>query len=802
LIFEVRTFEPKLQLEFFALKSKIKNQKSKITLALCLWACLTAPPAGAEETLPAPWQISADRLTRYRQPEIIVAEGQVVLTRQKAGSEPMVIKAAWMRYDVDVGEVRARGDVSLETDDYLIDAAEARLLLDKETGILLDSTITMPREEYNLYLTGREIEKTGALTYHIEGGTVTSCLRQPDRSPPWVIESRDVRIKKEGMAVLKHATLNIKDIPVAYTPYMVFPANTERKSGFLLPEISRSERSGAGLITPYFLNLSPSHDVTLYPGYLEKRGEMIGLEARYMADPRSFGTFLLTYQRDGTADVPATGDAPAEDYLDDGFLRTSTHDRFWLRGKADHYFSDSLVARLDFDVVSDRDFLQEFREGLLGYNATNRQFLKIFNRGLQDETIHLRASNLQAVKSWDSMLLMGEVQSVQDLRDIPLLNIPFAETPVYTLPRFQFSGRSFIPETPLSLAWNSELVNYWREQGVGYQRLDLHPQLVLPIPRGVLEGHLTGGVRETAYLVQAYGDSAWNRDAFQSRTIEDLEAEIATTFFRDFSMDAGAIKSLIHTVRPTLIYNYIPSKEQTSLPLIDGVDRIAPQNWLTYQLNNHFDVGESLAEGALAKRYLGYFRVSQAYDIREDRRRLTGAADRQRQFSDVLVELDIHPLPNLRLNYETAASVYGQGITYYKLFSSYAGAHKTTGFFDFNYRRDPSATPPFFYMSVPTESEQKLTLGLMTRLTRTISVQGNLTQVWRTEIGEDGLSRDVKDLEEAVRILYNPGCWAVEFMASKTPDDRRFAVVFSLTGIGDLLGVGLFEDSFLRYQFL
>jgi LPS-assembly protein len=498
------------------------------------------------------------------------------------------------------------------------------------------------------------------------------------------------------------------------------------------------------------------------------------------------GTFLLTYLRDRTMDTPE------DDYLDDRFLRTDQN-RYWLRGKADHYFSDSLVARLDVDVVSDRDFMQEFRGGLFGYDATNRQFLDTFNRGVQEETIFQRTSTLQGVKSWDSMLFMGELQSVKDVRDIPL-----TATAVHTLPRVQFNGRSFLSDTPLSVAWDSELINYWREKGVGYQRFDVHPRLVLAIPRGPLEGHLTGGIRQTSYLVETHGDAVWGHERSQHRTVEDFEAEIATTFFRDFGMEVGEGKTFTHTVRPTLIYNYIPSVDQTTLQdlEIDDVDQIAPQNWLTYRLNNHFDLGEGLATGALVKRYLGYFRVSQTYDIREDRRLLTSGEDRQRQFSDVLVDLDVYPLPNLRLNYETAISVYGQGATYYKIFSSYADAFGNAAFVDFNYQRDPSATRPFFYSEEATESEQKLTLGLLAHVSQALSVQGDLTQVWRTEA-----ARDVDHLEESVRVLYRPSCWALELSASKTPDDKRIALVFSLTGIGELLGLGLRETG-LQYEVL
>jgi LPS-assembly protein len=763
-------------------------------LALCgCWAAFALPPSASAQIDATPaWELTADRMSRTERPEVFIAEGDVVLTRREE-PEPLVLEADWMRYEVEPALVEARGNITLHATDVVLEAEESRLSLATQTGTLTDSTIFFPQEEYTLYITGREIEKTGELTYRIERGSITSCPPQPDRSPPWIIRSREVRVERNGMAVVKHATLNIKSVPVFYTPYFIFPAKTERESGFLLPEVSSSSRSGFGLITPYFINLSPSQDITLYPGYLEQRGLLAGVEGRYVADTRSRGTFLATYQQDRTRDTPE------DDFLADGYLRT-TRDRYWLRGKVDHYFTDSLVARLDYDLVSDRDFLQEFRDGLLGFNAANRQFLRTFNRGLQAETDHLRASTLQAVKSWDTMLLQGELQAVRDVRDITV-----EETPAQTLPRLRFSGQELIAATPLSLAWDSEYVNYWRQEGIGYHRADLHPRLVMPIPRGVLEGRLTGGLRQTSYLVQEYGGADWPHRRNQNRTLGSFEGDLATTLTRAFAVDLGAITSIDHAFRPTLNYNYLPSVNQDNLPNIDGVDRLDPRNWLTYGLSNHFNARESRGGAAAVSRYFGYFRVSQTWDISEDRRTLQDQADRQRPLSDVLFELDIRPLERLRLNYESALSSYGQGFTYYKILTSYADARGYNLFVDFNYQRDREASRPFFYriddIDHPRVSERWLTLSLMAPLTRTILLQGDHTEIWRTEEAGDGQARRIREKSQSARLLYHPTCWAVELQLSRDAEDRRMAIVFSLTGIGDLLGIGM-NGSRVRYDLL
>jgi LPS-assembly protein len=72
--------------------------------------------------------------------------------------------------------------------------------------------------------------------------------------------------------VAKHARLRIRGIPVLYTPYINFPIDDRRKSGFLVPSIGSSDDNGFELITPYYWNIAPNLDATFYPRYMSKRG--------------------------------------------------------------------------------------------------------------------------------------------------------------------------------------------------------------------------------------------------------------------------------------------------------------------------------------------------------------------------------------------------------------------------------------------------------------------------------------------------------------------------------------------------
>ncbi|MCK4839374.1 MAG: LPS-assembly protein LptD, partial [Desulfobulbaceae bacterium] len=523
---------------------------------------------------------------------------------------------------------------------------------------------------------------------------------------------------------------------------------------FLFPEISHSSRDGVGFITPLFINLSPSSDLTLFPGYYEKRGTFAGLEFRYMTSYNSRATLAGNYQHDRTKDLGPAGSA--DDYRQDGYLRTR-HDRYWIRAKADHYFSQNSVLRLDADTVSDQDFLHEYRDGLTGFAQSNRNFLNDFNRGLQEASLNFRESILQF--SSRSQLGSGglEIRHVDDT----LTELTGVE-PTQTLPRVLYSRRQPLKNLPLSFGWESEYVYYRPEEGIGYQRLDLLPRLILPMPLGpMLEGTIAGGFRETVYRVETIGTpaSGWNSANAQNRNTFDFTTNIAALLARAFPITAE--RRLTHTFRPNLRYNYRTSGDQSTLPDLDGFDRLADDNSLTLELNNYFRSGKAGPQ-ILPTRQLGYLKLKQSYSLEEARRDLTVPGDKRRPFSDLALDLEISPLADLFLRYQTALDVYGQGVSRYNLQSRYHNNRQDKLTIDYDYVKGGAS-------NLNISSQLQLTGKLSARYNTTRSLQDNHTTA------------------ESLGLLYNSQCWGVELTGSRDSEDRRLMLTFSLTGIGKAL---------------
>lgn len=727
---------------------------------MLLLTLLAVSPAGAGEISPAPWEITADRITSQRPPLEITAEGEVVVEGPAGDSHgPITVKADSLSYQEVGNIIEAHGRVSLkEEGSGLVRAESLSLNMADRTGRLEDTTISLADQELNF--TGRLAEKTGPNNYRFEGGIITSCPVKGDEAPTWSIHCREARVTIDGMAVIKHASLWVGNLPVLYTPFLIVPAKTTRQTGFLFPELSQSRRDGTGFIAPLFVNLSPSTDLTLYPGQHSLRGPFFGLEFRHLNRADSLLTMQLDYLHDRTSDEgPAGSD---DDYRHDGYLR-DTHDRYWLRGKADHYLSPRLALRLDLDAVSDQDFIHEYRGTMTGFDQNSRDYLKSFNRGLNEASLEYRESTLQLAGRGQFTSGGAELHYVDDPRH------RYSDTePLQTLPRLTMHSRLPLTDWPLSFAWDSEYLHYYRAEGVGYHRLELYPRLVAPLPLGrFLEGTVAGGMRETAYRIKTAAnpaDGAWEGPDNLQRTSWDFKANANTILSRDYQPGFRSLNKFSHLLRPDLGYRYQESDDQERLPKFDGTDRLAESSQLYWQLNNYFLAeGRDRADRPYA-RQIGHFKLNQSFNLHEERRELSSPADHRRPFSDLSLDLELAPIPATSLRYQTALNMYGEGFTSYQVQGRYHNSRRDILQFDYNYLR-----------GIANDLSLIMQLGLtqkfMARYSTTISL------------------REDHKTSETVSLLYTPQCWSMEMTVAQDSNDRRLMLVFSLTGIGKALEI-------------
>jgi len=750
------------------------------------------PAPGSCDTISAAeWQITADKITRYEDPASVIAEGNVVLEKvasvsraQKApvtndwadllgekkrqkeeDSEPEIvtekktlttIKADWIAYDVDLGAVKARGNLLIKIGPDELTAERGTVDLNRETGTFYNATIL--REYKDMHLEGRVIEKTGDLTYHIKDGWVITCKVKDGDTPPWSFAAADADITDNGYAFLKHATFRIHGVPVLYTPVMLLPAKRTRQTGFLFPSVAASERDGFDLTAPFFINLSPSSDITLYPEYIAKRGFMTGAEFRYTADKETMGFFMANFLHDDLSDRSDPGN---KSYFADGNYKHTNQDRYWLRGKSDNHFG-SWISRLDLDVASDLDYLTEFNSGMTGFITTQDRFLDAFGRGFQNKSALARENTLKLLRTWGS----GQALQINFLGMNDLRETKTGDDPLWNLPMVNYTGRVPVYGSNVDFSWTANYTNFWRDKGVRAQRLDLPLKLSAGIPISpYLETTVDAGIRNTSYLIDDNGVAAWQNSDTENRFLVDAGGQIGTTMVRDFALSMGELTRWTHTFRPYISYRYVSDVNQNSLPEFDSVDRVGQQNITYYGLDNFFSLfGQH--KGQEFSRDYAYLKIRQGYDFRSEKS--------DTPLTPVEIKAAYYPLQDLRIVYRSNIGVYGEGVLKHVLESNYTSGRGDVFYLDYYADKKDANTGV-------TKDSESIKGGLKV----------SLFSFWLARYDLERSLEDSQTVQENFSLIYQPSCWSVELASNYTPGNQQYMLTFRLANIGNPFGVDL-----------
>ena len=103
------------------------------------------------------------------------------------------------------------------------------------------------------------------------------CKENGDKkTPTWRIKSLRVTRDEERKVIrFRHSFLELKGVPVLYTPFLQTPDPTvERQSGFLTPVIGTSSRLSGFIEIPYYFALSNHLDFTFFPKFTLSDGTL------------------------------------------------------------------------------------------------------------------------------------------------------------------------------------------------------------------------------------------------------------------------------------------------------------------------------------------------------------------------------------------------------------------------------------------------------------------------------------------------------------------------------------------------
>ena len=319
-----------------------------------LSAAGATPAAQAQDTDPAPsppaYELTADELEYESRTGIYVARGSVVIRRGDR-----TLSADWASFSNTTRRGVASGNVVLREGRDSVYAEFVEFDVEALTGVVFQARLDS--EDSHFRLQGAEIRKTGDDTYSIEDGSITSCRCDDEEGrAAWRIRAKKADAEVGGYVTTRNATFEVLDVPILWLPWMKY-AMTDRKSGFLMPDLGYGGRDGVRVGLPFFWAVADPLNVVLTPSWIKTRGVKGDLALDFVYGEQSGGDLRGSFIHD--------------DSIDSDDPRTPFSDNRWaVAGEQDAHLPDGWRAQADFRFVSDNDYVLDFA-GLRRYR-TNR----------------------------------------------------------------------------------------------------------------------------------------------------------------------------------------------------------------------------------------------------------------------------------------------------------------------------------------------------------------------------------------------------------------------------------------------
>ena len=732
-----------------------------------------------------PWEIKAETVEYDSKNNVYIARDGVVISKGKKR-----LSADRVIFDHKNMKASAEGHVVMVTGEDVLSGDRIDIDLESETGTIYQGKVFT--KEKHFYIQGERVEKIGKKEYQVYRASVTTC---DGPTPAWKITGKNLDITLEGYGKVKNGAFWIKDVPVMYSPYFIFPVKKKRQSGLLFPEFGSSDRKGLSYNQPIFWAIDDSSDATFYNYFMTERGNKVGAEYRYVLDDRSKGTVMFDYLDDRKIDDGTGSNSRDWGYEGDAYLRPN-HDRYWLRAKVNQMLPLDFSSRLDLDIVSDQDYLYEFQEGFSGFETTRKYFNQHFGREIDDYTDPIRANSLNLNKIWRYYSFNAEALWYDD---VVKRRWEDKNTTLQSLPFVTFnSARQAIMTSPVYWNLESQYANFYRQDGDKGHRVDIWPRFSVPYRfKEYLFIEPSVGVRETLWNVNA-GDenltgSFASSDESLHREMFDARLDLSTHLSRVYALapDTEGLlarlqmrpEKIKHNFRPEVVYEFIPDKDQDEYPFFDPVDRMIRKNRVTLSMINSWiskskktrSKSDAAPEKAEFDPFMDYafqqfcrFEISQSYDantydadelIYEYNLVDKTTPEAGRHWSPLYARLDVEPADFYTISTDTQWSYLEDAFLSRNIALTLKDRRGDRLYTEYRYTRDSSES---FYTSVQAQ--------LASWLSTYAEYEQNI--------------EDNENIRTGVGIIYTHPCWSLNMRYLKDRDDYTFGLVVNLAGLG------------------
>lgn len=526
-------------------------------------------PARGVDDPNAPTVIEAERVTG-RPDRQVTLERNAEVTRAKTR-----MTADTACYNIVDDVVKAEGNVKMWRfgDRYQGDALQ--LQLDSGQGWFLHPAYHLA--ENNAQGKAARIDFINTDEAVVTDGTYSTC---EGPNPDWYLKSSTMRLDQgRDFGTAGKTIIYFKDVPILGTPAMSFSLSGARRSGWLPPSVGFGSKGSGEVMLPYYFNIAPNRDLTLFPRMIFRRGLLMGATGRYMGE-----TGLGAY----------AGQTTAELMLHD---RVTNTDRWLVKSLHSQALGPGWSYGWNLNGASDNEYPADFSQSVA--NSAERQLLR----------------EIRSDYSRQYWSLSARVQNYQVLQDPaaatnPGLTVP---RPYDRLPQINFhTGRYDIAGFDWSL--DAEATRFW------------HPDLIRG-NRAVAQGQVSYPIVRPSYFITPklmFNAAKYDLDnnsnvtttvGTQTRTLDSAGSTL-TRAIPTFSLDSGMVferdtslfgRAVTQTLEPRLFYVRTPYKDQSAFPNFDSAE--AGFSFAQMFTENRFVGNDRIADAdqatvAITSRYL------------------------------------------------------------------------------------------------------------------------------------------------------------------------------------------------------
>ena len=459
-------------------------------------------------------------------------------------------------------EVEAKGHVKIWRFGDYFTGDELKLNLDSGKGYMLNPTYRM--ETNNAQGKAQRINFINEDEAVVIDGTYSTC---EGADPDWYLKSSTLNLDQgRDVGTAGKTIVYFKDVPILGTPAMSFSLSGARRSGWLSPIPGFGSKGAAELTVPYYFNIAPNRDVTVYPKIIPRRGFQFGANGRYL----------------GETDGGLYSGETYFEYLPHD-KQTDT-DRWTIKSTHEQDLTKEWSYGWNVRAASDDNYPNDFSKTVAG--SAERQLLRELRTDYRGEY-------------WS---LTARVQKYQVLQDPASVEDPslFVPRPYDRLPAINFHAARYDVLGGLDWSFDSELTRFWHPDLIRGTRMVAIPQVSYPII-----GSSYFITPKLMLNASTYQLDAFNNDPSKnlSRAVPTFSLDSGLTFERDANLFGRA---MTQTLEPRLFYVNTPYRDQSALPNFDtavstfnfsqlfsenrfvGSDRIGDANQVTAALVSRF----------------------------------------------------------------------------------------------------------------------------------------------------------------------------------------------------------------------